>query len=569
MIRLKNIFSIIVLIILIAGCSEYLDPNPYDGTYDEEYVWSTPSFAEGVLIQAFNNIHPSSWRVQNNELMAILTDDAVSSSISSTSGNFAQGLQSPYFNLSHIDTWGGDYSSIFNINKFLENIGSVKYDPDSAINQQFIRKFKGDAYFLRGFFHWKLLKRFGGLSDGEMMGIPVIKKSLDIDESYDIPRSTYMETILAINEDLDSALQYVPEAYTGDDLVTGVQYYGAPTKAIVLSLKGIIAAYAASPAYNPDNDLVRWDSAASKLSQALLYIDGELNTDALPPRNFHEPENPDVIWRAPYDASNYSNEINNYPPSLRGDGRTNPSQNLVDAFPDSLGYPITDESTVYNSESPYENRDQRFYEAIVYNNSVFGGESLTIETFNGGADSRQVNKESGTRTGYYLKKLLSENVTLFPERIGIEPTFYITISKTDLYLLFIEAMNELAGPYDTRYGISSRNCLVKIRRRAGLDNDQYLLGTAAKGKEAMRELIRNERRIELCFEDHRYWDLRRWGELDKINTDVYGMIIERSNDSTFTYTRKMVEKREYQSIYNPLPFEEVLKMNQVSQNEGW
>jgi len=568
MIRLKNIFSIIVLIILFTGCEEYLNPNPYDGTYDEEYVWSTPSFSEGVLMQAFNNVHPSGWRVQNNELMEVLTDDAVSSNISSQAGNFAQGLQSPYFNLSHINTWAVDYRNIFNINKFLENVGSVKYDPDSATNQKFIRKYKGDAYFLRGFYHWKLLKRFGGLSGGEVMGIPVIKKSLELDESYDIPRSTYMETFQAIMEDFDSAFQYVPLVYTGNDLVTGVQYYGAPTKAIVLSLKGIISAYAASPAFNPDNDPVRWDSAASRLSKALKYIDGVLNSNALPPRNFHEPENPDVIWRASYDASNYSNEINDYPPSLRGDGRTNPSQNLVDAFPDALGYPI-DESSVYNSENPYEKRDKRFYAAIVYNNSVFGGDSLLIETFNSGADSRQVNKESGTRTGYYLKKLLSENVTLFPERKGIEPTFYIAISKTDLYLLFIEAMNELAGPYDSRFGISARNCLLKIRRRAGIASDPYLFGTAIKGKEAMRKLIRNERRVELCFEDHRYWDLRRWGELDKINTEVYGMNIELSNDSTFIYTRKTVEKREYQSIYNPLPFDEVLKMNQVSQNEGW
>ncbi|MFC2081490.1 RagB/SusD family nutrient uptake outer membrane protein [Bacteroidota bacterium] len=566
--RLKNIIGTITVITIFAGCTEYLDPNPFDGTYDEAYVWNTPSFAEGVLMQAFQDLHPSSWRVQNNELMAVLTDDAVSSNLSSTAGNFAQGLQSPYFNLNHINTWAVDYSNIFNINKFLENIGSTKYDPDSVTNQIFIRKYKGDAYFLRAYYHWKLLKRFGGLSGSEVMGIPVIKKSLNIEDSYDIPRRTYMETVEAIMEDCDSSLQFVPEQYTGDDLVTGVQYYGSPTKAIVLSLKGIIAAYAASPGYNIDNDPELWDSAASKLSQALLHIDGEFNTDALPPRNFHEPENPDVIWRAPYDASNYSNEINNYPPSLRGSGRTNPSQNLVDAFPDAEGYPIS-ESSIYDPDKPYENRDQRFYKTIVYNNSVIGGDSSVIETFSGGADSRQVNKESGTRTGYYLKKLLSENVTLFPERRGIEPTFYIAISKTDLYLLFAEALNELGGPYDSRYGISSRNLMVKIRRRAGHSTDLYLFTLATQGKEAFREFIRNERRIELCFQDHRYWDLRRWGELKKINADVYGMEITKVIDSTFTYTKKVVEPREYQSFYNPLPFEEVLKMNHVAQNEGW
>jgi starch-binding outer membrane protein, SusD/RagB family len=566
--RVIYYFRTLVIVIAMTGCSEFLDPNPFDGTYDEDYVWSTPSFAEGVLMEAFADLHPESWRVQNNELMAVLTDDAVSSNLSSFPGNYAQGLQSPYNILEYLNTWSIDYSNIFNINKFIENIGSAKYDPDSVVNQRFIAKYKGDAYFLRAYYHWKLLKRFGGMSDGEVMGVPVVKHPLTLDEAYTIPRATYMETVLAIIEDLDSAQNYVPEKYTGNDLVTGGQYYGAPTKAIVLSLKGIVYAYAASPAYNTENDPVLWDSAASKLADALLYIDGEFNTNPLPPRDFHAPENPDVIWRTVYQASNYGNENLNYPPSLRGSGRTNPTQNLVDAFPDSLGYPI-EESTVYNLSEPYKARDKRFYESIVFNESLLGGDAVVIETYTGGADSRELNRETGTRTGYYLRKLLSENVTLFPERRGVEPTFYIAISKTDLYLLFVEAMNELAGPYDSRYGISARNALVKIRRRAGLDSDPYLFGLAAQGKDAMRDLIRNERRIELCFETHRYWDLRRWGLIDQINTDLYGVEITKVNDTTFTYTSKKVESREYQSIYNPLPYEEVIKMSNVGQNDGW
>ena len=566
--RIIYYITIVSILSFSPGCSDYLDPNPYDGTYDEAYVWSTSSLAEGVLMKAFEDLYPDSWKVENNEMMAVLTDDAVSSNLTSRPGNFAQGLMSPFNNLDYLNTWSVDYSNIFNINKFMENIGSVRYDPDSLINERFITKYKGDAYYLRAYYHWKLLKRYGGVSVGVSMGVPVVKKPLSIEEAYEVPRSTYMETVEAIMEDCDSALQYVPEKYTGNDLVTGVQYYGSPTKGVVLSLKGIVYAYAASPAYNIDNDPVLWDSAASKLSQAILYLDGAFNTDALTQRNFHEPENQDVIWRAPYQASNYGNEIMNYPPSIRGSGRTNPSQNLVDAFPDSLGYPIS-ESTIYDESDPFANRDKRFYESIVYNNAVLGGDLAVIETFSGGNDSRELNRESGTRTGYYLRKLLSENVTLYPERRGVEPTFYIAISKTDLYLLFIEAMNELAGPYDSRYGISARNALLKIRRRAGIQSDPYMFGLATKGKEAMRELIRNERRIELCFEDHRFWDLRRWGEIDQVNTDIYGIDIVQNSDSTYTYTRKKVESREYQSLYNPLPYEEVIKMTNVAQNDGW
>ena len=166
-------------------------------------------------------------------------------------------------------------------------------------------------------------------------------------------------------------------------------------------------------------------------------------------------------------------------------------------------------------------------------------------------------------------KLLSANATLYPERKGVENTFFVAISKTDLYLLFCEAMNELAGPYDSRYGQSARNTMVKLRKRAGINPDPYMLILASGGMEVFRTFIRDERRIELCFEDKRYWDLRRWGELDDLNVDLYGVEITMQSDSSFSYTEKVIESRKYNSIYNPLPYEEVLKMNNVSQNEGW
>src|SRR6056297_1724237 len=131
--RRLNILSVIVITLFFCACDEYLEPNPYDNTYDEEYVWNTPTIAEGVLLEVFNDVHPNSWRVQNNEVMAVITDDAVSSNLSSIPGNFAQGLQSPFNNLSHLSTWNESYQNLFNINKFLENLGSVPYDPDSTI----------------------------------------------------------------------------------------------------------------------------------------------------------------------------------------------------------------------------------------------------------------------------------------------------------------------------------------------------------------------------------------------------------------------------------------------------
>jgi hypothetical protein len=268
-----------------------------------------------------------------------------------------------------------------------------------------------------------------------------------------------------------------------------------------------------------------------------------------------------MLWRSSL-YSSFDLELNNFPPSLYGNGRVNPSQNLVDAFPMANGYPIDHPASGYNVDNPYQNRDPRLNEFIIFNGSTFAGKK--INTGVDVATDDAIDKiRTSTRTGYYLRKLLREDVNLDPTSRQGKLHYNVYIRYTEIFLIYAEAANEAWGPDgDGGYGFSARTVIGEIRKRAGIiQPDEYLASITTK--EQMRNLIRNERRIELCFEGFRFWDLRRWKE--NLTTPVQGIRITQSS-----YNIETIENRIYQDYmyYGPIPYEEVIK-NNLEQNNGW
>jgi hypothetical protein len=276
----------------------------------------------------------------------------------------------------------------------------------------------------------------------------------------------------------------------------------------------------------------------------------------------------EFLWRSNKDDSS-SMEENMFPPTLFGNGRVNPTQNLVDAFPMANGLPITAPNSGYDPQNPYANRDPRLDLYIIHNGSTFKGK--TIVTAVDGTDNNAMNKFDGksTRTGYYVKKLLVEDVNADPNSkatgIHVKPW----IRYTEIFLDYAEAANEAWGPKASgSHGFSAYDVIKAIRQRAGVGgtDDPYLEECAAN-KDKMRELIRNERRLELCFEGFRFWDLRRWKvDLNKLNEVAKGMRIENNQGSVVD-----VETRNYSDYmyYGPVPYSEILKFNALKQNKGW
>jgi len=520
---MKRIESIILLIAILGFAScDFLDPRPIQDQTTED-LWSHATYGEGILTKAYADLE-TAYPVTND----YFTDNAVPN----VPGTNLMALGSWTVESNPIGSWDQCYENIRYLNLFLDNAENLPYkisDPqkDSIINIYRI----GEAYFLRAWYQWKLLRDYGGYANEETqaLGFPIVTKVLSQDDELDIPRNTYEECVEQIANDCDQAIAVLPNDYlTGTDELTGLKSRGRASALGAKALKARMYLYAASPAYS-DSEQTKWQRAASAAAEAIEAAGGL--TDLAPFGNFNDATSIDNIWIAPTWTGNW--EYSFYPPSLYGSGTCNPSQELVNAFPAKDGYPIG-ESNVYNSKIPYKNRDERFSRFIFSNPELYN--STYIKTFEGGPDAPGGLSQYGTRTGYYLKKLMSKNVRLTPGDVTTDVHFYVYFNKSELYLNFAEAANEAYGPTNATLGFSAMDALKMIRQRAGIDSDlsttsyedAFLEQQAATGKDAFREIIKNERRIELCFEGHRFWDVRRWN--DPLNHTVSGVRITISDE---------------------------------------
>ena len=292
----------------------------------------------------------------------------------------------------------------------------------------------------------------------------------------------------------------------------------------------------------------------------------------------------EILWREDR-HKNAEQERENFPPTLYGSGRINPSQNLVDAFPMRSGLPIADPNSGYDPKNPYAGRDPRLDTYIILNGTTFRKTEIITGTYpnsKGEIFDNLNNIGTSTRTGYYLKKLLREDVSPLSSSLIEQQHIYPRIRYTEIFLAYAEAANDAWGPKadPTGIGFTAYDVIKAIRVRAGLatnevgadlpEGDVYLEECAAD-QTKMMNLIRNERRIELCFENKRFWDLRRWQM--PINEGVKGVQIDRNEETgALSYTIINVEDRNFTSPYQwygPIPKSEMLKWSNLMQNTGW
>ncbi len=565
-------YIIIILLISSLGlfsCEKYLEPGRYNDLYESD-IYGNATYAEGLLMTAYNGL-PN----DNYFYFDIATDDAVTNLDDSQYKRMATGEWSSQFFPG--SPWNNAYMQIFYINKFLTVYESVKYSVDVRNTQEVNarrdvlhkKRLKGEAHALRAWYKWQLLQYYSGkTSDGRLLGFPVIDNIISTTDDWEVPRNTFAECVSNIMSDLDIAIANLPATYadsTGKadwNATMGVRFENRITGNAAVVLKSRIALLAASPAFAESN-AVSW-AAAAETAGPLLKNLGELLATG---KTFYtDVRNKEIIWNRAQ-RSIRSWETNNFPPSLFGAGNTNPSQNLVDAFPMKNGYPINHDSSTFDQDNPYANRDTRLGDYIIYNGLKFKSDIFTYI----GASQDGINVlASSTRTGYYLKKFMAPGVNLKSGSQVSTAHTYTLARMTELLLNFCEAANEAWGPDGdpNGYGFTARTKIGDLRIRAGITQpDAYLASiTDAAG---LRELIRNERRIELCFEGFRFWDIRRWNDIAAMQTAVNGAYITQS-ETTYSFSYEPVENRLYANymIYGPIPYNETLKYS-IDQNNGW
>ena len=587
----KNLLVLLVFGTVFASCKKNLIPLD-DNHRTLEDIYADAGYAEGILMNAYTRLPTNTWSFSE-----VATDDAVTNDKFSRLLNMGTGSWSAANN--PVEQWENSYAAIMYLNLFLREVDSVNWAPLSGKNvrMMFTDRLKGEVYGLRALFMFHLLQAHAGYSvSGELLGVPIITQALEPGSDFSTPRNTFDQCMQQIYADLAEAEKYLPLDYLFQDITNASQlpakYSSMPlgdynrvfgrsnrqrmSGRIVKAIRAKAALLAASPAFNPQSTPVKWEAAANYSGEvlalnggiagldpqgALFYTATNTNLININPAAGSPVEQREMLWRGTI-VNTSALEIANYPPTLFGNGRVNPTQNLVDAFPMANGYPITNPASGYVATNPYANRDPRLRDYIVYNGITMRNSSIWTKTDNP-TDDAVDRVPTSTRTGYYLRKLLNENVNANPTSTSNQRHYPVHIRYTEIFLIYAEAANEAWGPDGMgTHGFSARNVITAIRRRAGIiQPDNYLASVTSK--EEMRSLIRNERRLELSFEGFRFWDLRRWKE--NLNDPAKGVVINNN-----VYNIQTVENRQYAEhmYYGPIPLTEAIKAK-LQQNKGW
>ena len=455
------------------------------------------------------------------------------------------------------------YQGIRNANVMLANVDNVKWT--AAENGPLI---KAQQLFLRAFFYFELVKRYGG--------VILLDKPLAQTDNFDLPRNTYDETVAFILKDLAAAEAILINESWGTFYNPSTDWNagngGRATIGSVRALRSRLLLMDASPLNNPTGDAARWQRAAD--AAKAIITSGRYSLHPTYATLLNQPTSPEYIQikvRAP--RSGNGGVLGDFiiPPSFGGaQNQLSPTQNHVDLYEMNNGKPITDPTSGYRPQDPYIGRDPRFYANIIYNDQTWQGRKVAVWVNNAttpasfGADFQPASTTS-TRTRYYIKKLWPESV-----RGGTGGASailnYIFFRYGEVLLNHAEALNEAQGPVADVY--SSIN---QIRKRAGMPDLPSGLTKAQ-----MRDRIHNERAVELAFEEHRWWDILRWKKgMEIIPKTITGIDVERLTATTFRYTvipMPAVYQRVFQDHMHryPIPRNEIFKSNGIlKQNPGW
>lgn len=559
----KLIYIACLLALFTTACKKNIENQPLD-QLTEDRVFD-PSDSSGVYAQQYlNDVYATSLPTGFNRIGGNLLDAATDDAMSSQEGTSIENLQKGQINSGSNpdDAWAKSYTNIQKINNFLAKIDIVPRDAATKT------LWKADVRFLRALTYFELIKRYGG--------VPIIGDAVyTINDKPQPKRNTFEECVNYIVNECD-AIKTIERA---DPVATAD--WGRISRGIVYTLKAKVLNYAASPLFNGNSastnglqgytafDKERWGKAAQAAKDVInLNIYGlETSYATLFVTRRSTIAKPEVILaylRATTSDIETSNGPVGFFNAASGDGKTSPTQDLVDAFPMSNGKAITDAASGYNPATPYTGRDPRMQQTVLYNGITWLTKPL--ETFQGGISnpSRNVIK---TKTSYYLRKFMADFSA--STQYAVKDHNFVIFRYADVLLMNAEALNE----YNSSPTAEVYQVLKDIRKRAGIaagtDGNYGLKAVMTQAE--MRDAIMNERRIEMAFEEQRYWDLRRWKTAETVlNKTLSGMKITKVGTG-FTYEKVAAGQAVFPSrmyLY-PIPYNEVSKNPNLIQNTGW
>jgi len=579
---------LLLLVFSLSSCDEFLDKAPssdlpesavfndprlfkeyVDGVYP--YLWYSPSGSWAAY--AFGGF--CSMQMSNIEDATDLSDGARNdagprANLNMGSWFVGQGSQA------EVEwPWQGAYKAIRICNRILDNVDIVEGLTDTERSE-----IKGQALFFRGFFHFELIKRYGG--------VPYINKTFNTDDDMDLARNTYDECVEFICKDLDEAAELLPLNFPTSE-------FGRPEKGAAMAMKARTLLYAASPLNNESNDLEKWKKAA----QAAYDVIALGRYSLVPVEKYQNifyglPYTEETIFSRNGGPGGYGNSqmslpnwgsfelgVGARPWSSEWGATPCPTQNLMDMYETSDGQKIVNDYENYNGVNPdfntasgytdeqmYENRDPRMKYTFLLNGEPWLDAKTGIELFFTETGGRGKHIDEGvnwTRTGYLEKKFWDPTLSPSTGKTYMNWSF---IRYTDVIMIFAEAMNEAFGPDvdGLGNGLTSRMAVNQIRNRVGH------VDVIASNQSDLRERIVNERAIEFVYEGQRWYDVIRWKKgVEYFNKPVYGIRTIKLADGTFRLERKKIMDRVFKDYMHryPIPQSELNKSFKLKNNPGW
>lgn len=561
----------------LASCSDRMEYKEYN-VYDKDYITQNFTRIGGFMTNLYNMVDYDFGNFSSGAMLASASDESEYSQMGNAIEDFYNGAWSPSNAKESLPSgWTKMYQGITTANVFLDEFQDATFEElmlntDYGAQMHRYRNYQYEARFMRAYYYFNLVKAYGG--------VPLIDHVMTAEEVNQLSRSSADDIFKFIIAECDDIKDKIVENYSDlGQYALDTEETGRADRLAVLALKARAALYWASPLFNSAGDTERWHQAALYTKQLI---------DACAVRGKGLAANYGDLWSArAYNSAAIAKEIifgrrynstsagdhvvegYNYPVGIEGGtGGNCPTQNLVDAYDMKNGLPITDPASEYDAANPYSNRDPRLAATIAKNGDVWPTyQTAALQTWQGGVNGEP--QTNATPTGYYLKKLCNGSISLASNSTVQNAThMWLTFRMGEFYLNYAEAVFRYLGSADatsSELPMSALEATNMTRQRAGVgllptDMDNATFWTR----------YQKERMVELAFEGHRFWDVRRWKEADKFLTSITEMKLTRNADGTITYTRKNVARQWSEKMYLfPIPQAERIKNPNLTQNTGW
>ena len=541
--KLDRISLFILACLIPAACAD-LDYSE-ENTRDEE--WTYEYFENGIKNMVFDvyaQVYNNEFEDNSAYFLAGATDEAQYALETGAVNNYVNGgwsAANPYSR-----TWTKCYTAIADANMFLEKLSQAditewQYNPDYRNWVQQLEIFPYEVRFLRAYFYFELFRSYGG--------VPLVTTTLTNAQANNVTRTSADEIVKFIVDEIDEIAPHMPVSY----LTEVNSEIGRATRVAAYALKARTLLYAASPLFNPTNDKSKWAKAAEACK---FVLD---NADA-----FFNPELIFGLGRGDFNTF----EKANYPVGVENGSSGNcPTQTLVDQYEYQEGgqtfgqrYPG---SIDLKSVDPYEGLDPRFALTVVRNGDEWptnGSQKKPIEIFRGGFNAAP--KYGATPTGYYLKKYVDGACVTTADNQTTRRHTWILFRLGEFYLDYAEAVfNATGSANNATYGLTANEAVNVLRKRASVNMPEF-----TEDGEAWVARYERERMVELAFENHRFWDVRRW----KKGPQYFRTIQVAEISPSLQLTRSTVNRQWDDKYYfYPIPQSELKKNAKLEQNPGW